>query len=499
MDYKQKLEYQSNYWYNDGLKKAQIRDLSGAIVSLKRSLQFNRENITARNLLGLVYYGRGEVAEALVEWIISKNFRVSENIASYYISKVQDNPSELEKVNQAVHKYNQCLGYCRQNGEDLAIIQLKQVIASHPTFLKAYQLLALIYIQMNQNTKARQILIEAKKLDTTNELTLTYLQEVTKQRGRYGKNAERSFRKPKSATVEYSLGNETIIQPKRSKIRDMAQQLAFANILIGMVLGAALIWFLVAPAVNQNRSEKLNNQMRAYSEQINTLEAQVSAQTRTLDQYRTAGDEAQKAVDQAKATSDSYEKLLQVSSQSRSGEYSYTDMADALLEITRDSLGDSGKEMYDTLSDSIFPTACRRRYAAGVDSLESEDYDQAIEYLTKVVKMDESYNDGQAIYRLAQAYQGKGDTENAKTWYQKMVDTYNNSRYIEDAKKQLAILNGDASADTSSDTSADSSSDTSSDSSSVSEDSENSDNSDNSQDGGDNGDYDNSDNTEDNE
>ena len=487
MDYAKKIMYQSNYWYNDGLKKAQERDMNGAIIALRQSLQYNRENIAARNLLGLVYYGIGEVAEALVEWIISKNLKPRDNIADSYIRNVQDSANELESINQAIKKYNQCLGYCKQNGEDLATIQLKQVIAAHPTFLKAYQLLALIYIQTNQNTKARQILIEAKKLDTTNELTLTYLQEVTKQRGGYGKNAERSFRKPKSATVEYSLGNETIIQPKRSKIRDMAQQLAFANILIGMVLGAALIWFLVAPAVNQNRSEKLNNQMRAYSEQINTLEAQVSAQTRTLDQYRTAGDEAQKAVDQAKATSDSYEKLLQVSSQSRSGEYSYTDMADALLEITRDSLGDSGKEMYDTLSDSIFPTACKRRYAAGVDSLESEDYDQAIEYLTKVVKMDESYNDGQAIYRLAQAYQGKGDTENAKTWYQKMVDTYNNSRYIEDAKKQLAILNGDASADTSAD------------SSSVSEDSENSDDSDNSQDGGDNGDYDNSDNTEDNE
>ena len=113
--------------------------------------------------------------------------------------------------------------------------------------------------------------------------------------------------------------------------------------------------------------------------------------------------------------------------------------------------------------------------------------------------MDESYNDGQAIYRLAQAYQGKGDTENAKTWYQKMVDTYNNSRYIEDAKKQLAILNGDASADTSSDTSADSSSDTSSDSSSVSEDSENSDDSNSYDNSQDNGAYDNSDNTEDDE
>ena len=486
MDYAKKIMYQSNYWYNDGLKKAQERDMNGAIIALRQSLQYNRENIAARNLLGLVYYGIGEVAEALVEWIISKNLKPRDNIADSYIRNVQDSANELESINQAIKKYNQCLGYCKQNGEDLATIQLKQVIAAHPTFLKAYQLLALIYIQTNQNTKARQLLLTARKLDVSNTTTLNYLREITRQRGRHGKDVDRK-KKKKDEAVEYSLGNETIIQPKRSKIRDMAQQLAFANILIGMVLGAALIWFLVAPAVNQNRSEKLNNQMRAYSEQINTLEAQVSAQTRTLDQYRTAGDEAQKAVDQAKATSDSYEKLLQVSSQSRSGKYSYTDMADALLEITRDSLGDSGKEMYDTLSDSIFPTACKRRYAAGVDSLESEDYDQAIEYLTKVVKMDESYNDGQAIYRLAQAYQGKGDTENAKTWYQKMVDTYNNSRYIEDAKKQLAILNGDASADTSSD------------SSSVSEDSENSDNSNSYDNSQDNGNSDNSDNTEDNE
>ena len=68
MDYAKKIVYQSNYWYNDGLRKAQIRDMSGAAKSLRISLQFNRENIAARNLLGLVYYGTGEVAEALVEW-----------------------------------------------------------------------------------------------------------------------------------------------------------------------------------------------------------------------------------------------------------------------------------------------------------------------------------------------------------------------------------------------------------------------------------------------
>ncbi len=36
-----------------------MRDLSGAIVCLKRSLKFNKENIAARNLLGLVYFETG--------------------------------------------------------------------------------------------------------------------------------------------------------------------------------------------------------------------------------------------------------------------------------------------------------------------------------------------------------------------------------------------------------------------------------------------------------
>ena len=447
MDYTKKIMYQSNSWYNDGLRKAQVRDMSGAIVSLQQSLQYNRENIAARNLLGLVYYGIGEVSEALVEWIISKNLCPRDNIADYYIKNVQNSANELESLNQAIKKFNQCLVYCQQNGEDLAIIQLKQVIASHPTFLKAYQLLALIYIQMNQNTKARQILIEAKKLDTTNELTLTYLQEVTKQRGGYGKNAERSFRKPKSATVEYSLGNETIIQPKRSPVRELAGRLAVLNIFIGAVIGAAIIWFLVAPAVNQSRSEKLNDQMRAYSEQIGTLDAQISAQSKTLEQYRAAGEEAQTAVDKANATTASYEKLLSVYDQYRAESVNSSELADALLEINKDSMSDNGKNLYDSISGDIFPAACKRKTANAENSLDSGAYDDAIAELTKVLTMDSSYNDGKAIYLIAQAYQGKQDTENAKKYYQMYLDSYSEYRYADDAQEQLNALGGGTAAD----------------------------------------------------
>mgnify|MGYP000967932557 CR=1 FL=1 len=361
MDYAKKIMYQSNYWYNDGLKKAQERDMSGAIIALRQSLQYNRENIAARNLLGLVYYGIGEVAEALVEWIISKNLKPRDNIADSYIRNVQDSANELESINQAIKKYNQCLGYCKQNGEDLATIQLKQVIAAHPTFLKAYQLLALIYIQTNQNTKARQLLLTARKLDVSNTTTLNYLREITRQRGRHGKDVDRK-KKKKDEAVEYSLGNETIIQPKRSPVRELAGRLAVLNIFIGAVIGAAIIWFLVAPAVNQSRSEKLNDQMRAYSEQkLNKERGLYDASKllsmklilKTLEQYRAAGEEAQTAVDKANATTASYEKLLSVYDQYRAESVNSSELADALLEINKDSMSDNGKNLYDSISGDI--------------------------------------------------------------------------------------------------------------------------------------------------
>ncbi len=70
----------SNLYYNQGLEKAQIRDLSGAIDCLKRSLKLNKLNIQARNLLGLAYFETGEVVAALSEWVISKNIQPQGNL-----------------------------------------------------------------------------------------------------------------------------------------------------------------------------------------------------------------------------------------------------------------------------------------------------------------------------------------------------------------------------------------------------------------------------------
>ena len=117
-----KLESLSNFFYNDGLEKAGVRDLTGAIESLQQSLRMNKNNIDARNLLGLVYYEMGEVVAALSEWVISKNFRPEDNIADDYMDMVRNSPAKLEDINQTIKKFNIAYNYCRQDSLDLAVI-----------------------------------------------------------------------------------------------------------------------------------------------------------------------------------------------------------------------------------------------------------------------------------------------------------------------------------------------------------------------------------------
>ena len=124
MDIRGELRYRSLYWYNDGLKKAKIRDLTGALASLKKSIRFDKYNKDARNLLGLVYYGRGEVPRAMAVWIVSERLNPRENVATEYLKSCRESKNWLDTVDQAAKKYNQCLQYCRQGGEDLAIIQI---------------------------------------------------------------------------------------------------------------------------------------------------------------------------------------------------------------------------------------------------------------------------------------------------------------------------------------------------------------------------------------
>lgn len=206
-----KVDYLSRQYYNQGLEKASVRDLSGAISCLKQSLIYNKHNIQARNLLGLAYFETGEVVAALSEWVISKNLQPNRNLATEYINKLQANSNKLEAINETIRKYNDALNLCREGHEDMAAIRLKRILTQNPKLIKGYHLLALIQMKEGEYNKARRTLRKAARIDKTNTTTLRFLREIDEQTGVTTKlerqNKKRIFRNGAAAKRE-SDGNE---------------------------------------------------------------------------------------------------------------------------------------------------------------------------------------------------------------------------------------------------------------------------------------------------
>ena len=102
-DFFKKAYNTANYYYNSGLEKAKIRDLSGAVSDLNKALKYKKELTDARNLLGLVYFEMGETAKAVREWKISLHFQPNDNLAKTYESYILDNPGRLDNANQVAN------------------------------------------------------------------------------------------------------------------------------------------------------------------------------------------------------------------------------------------------------------------------------------------------------------------------------------------------------------------------------------------------------------
>ena len=179
-----KVIFSSNWHYNQGLSKAKVRDLSGAITSLTQALKYNKKNMDARNLLGLIYYHIGEIVPALSQWVISVHFQPNSNPAARYIKSIQDDPQQLRDADRLIKQYNKSLEEIEEGNVDFAINRLKKVVNLNPNYVKAYQLLALLYMEREQYNAAHKVIMRAIKVDRNNITSLNYLKEINTKRGK---------------------------------------------------------------------------------------------------------------------------------------------------------------------------------------------------------------------------------------------------------------------------------------------------------------------------
>ena len=437
-----KIMYISNRYYNDGLDKANVRDLSGAVVSLRQSLKFNKNHIEARNLLGLVYFEMGDVVAALSEWVISKNFRPNKNIADDYINAVQENTTRLETIDQAARKYNKVLDYCKQGSLDLAVIQLKKVLSLTPNMLRGRQLLALLYMQSEEWEKAKRELLKCQKIDTNNTTTLRYLKETKQMLEGEAQNA--SPQKKKKAVAEnavvYQSGNETIIQPLNTKEPVIGSTIL--NLLLGLVIGLAVCWFLILPARiqavrvgYQEELKRVGDNSDAKTATITDLEQKVSALT---DENKDLKEQinAFTGSDGAMEAADSLMKASMAYMEDASDEEA---IGDLLVQVDEEYLegeaSEAYKQLYNKLMEEVGPSIAEKYYSEGTLAVNQNDYTKAVENLEKAWHFDKTKS--QTLYQLAQAYRMAEDAEKAAEAYKQVVELFPGSESARKARDYL--------------------------------------------------------------
>jgi Tfp pilus assembly protein PilF len=403
-----RVERISNLNYNEGLDKATVRDLSGAIVCLKRSLKFNKYNIPARNLLGLVYFETGEVVAALSEWVISENLQAADNEASEFVAKLQANPNRLNTINQTIKKYNQSLIYCHEGSDDMAIIQLKKILVQNPKFIKGYQLLALIYLKVEQYEKARKTLKKAVRIDNTNTITLRYIRKIdeeTKIRTviteRIGRKKERVVDERKDGNVYYISDSDTIIQP--ATFQETSMLATFINLIIGLLVGAAVIYCLVVPGKVQEVSQNASKEIAQYGEQISSLQTQVNELQYQVDNNNVQIDQANTSMDLANVRVTSYTNLIQVANGIEKEDAASRDNAVNLFaSIDKNLLDADAQALYDNVKIKIDAHLQVILQNEGIAAFQTEKFPEAIAALARARELGE-LNDT-ALEALAKSY-----------------------------------------------------------------------------------------------
>ena len=438
-----KIIYISNRFYNEGLERANVRDLTGAITSLRQSLKFNKNNVEARNLLGLVYFETGEVVAALSEWVISKNLRPKKNIADDYIDMIQTNQNRLDTINQTIKKYNQALTYCNQDSLDLAVIQLKKVLSLNPKFIRAHQLLALLYINSEEWERARRELTKCREIDTNNTATQRYLKEVEEMLVPEEGVKQSSRKKQKTDDiVKYQSGNETIIQPVN--IREGKGVTSLLNLGIGVIIGIAIAIFLILPARIQASRADIDEDLRKVSEQSDAKTATIDELQQQVNELTKKNGDLQQDLEAYLGTDGklrSVESLLKAADAYLTNPEEGTVVADYLEEIVQDDTegGDGNSEsfedLYNTLLALVGPSVAQAYYDDGYEAYRQENYADAILNLEKAFKYDAA--NGDALYNLANSYYRTGEEEKAKDAYLQVIELFPNT---EKASKSEAFL-----------------------------------------------------------
>ena len=277
----------SGRFYNEGLRYAQKEQYQHARIWLKKAIRYNRENLQARNLLGLVYMQTGEIGEAVGQW--TQSVAICEdaavNPAVEYLKKVSRTLGKAAQLKQAVRLYNEGLALLQDGQRDTALLHLKKSVSLSDRYVRARELLALYWMDEHQFDKAEMLLQEVEAIDPEDP-QLPHLKSLCEEEGarwrgsKEGKEAARVSTEPVE-TEPLSMPIFAGKTPKRS-IRTYLRQNAPAGQLLPVALGWANGLMFMALLVTPEQLSALRQQSNELSAQLAQMESAQEEETNRI-------------------------------------------------------------------------------------------------------------------------------------------------------------------------------------------------------------------------
>ncbi len=211
-----------------------------------------------------------------------------------------------------------------------------------------------------------------------------------------------------------------IIQP--TNVRDFTPLTIIINLAVGVGLGMLITWFLILPAIQQDKvadakkaEVEASDALVERNQEIKALESKIKGLEDTIEQMKGDSADAQKVVD-------NYEAFLKV--YAAFAQQNILEAGDTMEGIDVNLLGAQGRASYQALKAQVDEQYTEVVYKQAEEDYNAQRYAEAVTGLEKVVAAEEDYNDGYAIYYLANSYRETGDMVNAKKYYQRMVELH---------------------------------------------------------------------------
>lgn len=360
------------------------------------------------------------------------------NFSYIDLKSLPENGEHLpENIKNSIVLYNKALDNLYSRSEDIAIIELKKAVSLNPEFYEAMNLLGVCYTFINDNKRAAEIfdkVIKSKKNSTDAQRLLNTmgLGEASASENGSGEYKASEEKKAVDNRINNKLNkskntyNFKLLKKIRGLIRRDAVKFS-----LGFVAGALLTLLLSLAFYPRKTSTPVSNTDDDQKKIISSLNNSIDSLKQQLNEMNDKYDVLEKLKSDSDNQIDYYKNVMKFFEiETLASEGKFETAADKLLLIKDAGFIDGEKKKYDDLCNNILPKAAWNVYNEGMNRFWAKKYQDALGKLAKVqlYKGDLPYLDS-TFYNMGVCYKNLEDSRKALDMFQKVIDSYPNSRY----------------------------------------------------------------------